>query len=67
MHIVTDENVIDGMESGLSELADNSTSRVQKAMRRFKNKKDINQNVYCYDEISVYSCDGFFNILKFIN
>ena len=64
LHIVIDENGIDGMETGLSDLSDNSTSRVQKAMHRFKNNKDINQNIYCYDEIEVYSGDVFSSVLK---
>ena len=54
------------MESSLSELAgDNgSKSRVYNSLRRFKNQKDINENIYCYDEINVYSAEGFSSIIN---
>lgn len=64
--IVTDENGIDGMESSLSELADDNTSEpnVQNTMHRFKNQKDTNGNIYFYDEINVYSAEGFSSIIN---
>ncbi len=64
LQIVIDENGIDGMETGLSDLADSSISRVNKSMQRFKKQRDINQNIYCYDEIEVYTGDGFSHILN---
>lgn len=54
------------MEAGLSELADsnNSIDSVKKSMHRFKNQRDINDNIYCYDEINVYSNVGFSSIIN---
>ena len=66
LNIVIDENGIDGMFSGLAEVANsnNSIDSVQKSMRRFKSQKDINENIYCYDEINVYSNVGFSSIIN---
>ncbi len=68
LNIVIDANGIDGMEAALSDLADNvdSISRVQSSMRRFEKQKDINKNIYCYDEINVYSGVGFSAIINTI-
>lgn len=64
LNIVIDENGIDGLELGLSELSDDPKTSVKDSMHRFKNQKDINQNIYCYDEINVYSGEGFSNIIN---
>ena len=66
LNIVIDENGIDGMFSGLAEVANsnNSIDSVQKSMRRFKSQKDINENIYCYNEINVYSNVGFSSIIN---
>lgn len=66
LSIVIDVNGIDGMEAGLSELADSNDSidNVKKSMHRFKNQRDINDDIYCYDEINVYSNVGFSSIIN---
>ena len=66
LSIVIDVNGIDGLEAGLSELADGNDSidNVKKSMHRFKNQRDINDNIYCYDEINVYSNVGFSSIIN---
>lgn len=66
LSIVIDVNGIDGMEAGLSELADSNDSidNVKKSMHRFKNQRDIYDNIYCYDEINVYSNVGFSSIIN---
>lgn len=66
LNIVIDENGIDGMEIALSDLANknDSRNRVQDSMNRFQNQRDINDDIYCYDEINVYSNVGFSSIIN---
>ncbi len=66
LNIVIDENGIDGMEIALSDLANknDSRNRVQDSMNRFQNQRDINDDIYCYDEINVYSGEGFSQIVN---
>lgn len=66
LNIVIDVNGINGMEIGLSELVDknNPKANIQKSMHRFKKQKDINNNIYCYDEINVYSGEGYLQIIN---
>lgn len=68
LQIVIDDNGIDGMFSELSDLANvtDSKSKVQNSMHRFKKLKDLNNDVYYYDEIDVYSGKVFPNILNSI-
>lgn len=66
LNIVIDANGIDGMEAELAELANSNDpiANVQSSMHRFKNQKDINQNIYYYDEINVYSGEGYSQIIN---
>lgn len=61
LHIVTDENGIDGMETAMEDLVSesNTKSRVKSSLHRFMNRTDINGNVYCYDNIDVYNGESF--------
>ena len=54
------------MEIALSDLANknDSRNRVQDSMNRFQNQRDINDDIYCYDEINVYSNVGFSSIIN---